>query len=250
MRRVLVVCLWVIATLGVTYVANAAVELVDSQVFPEGSLIQVESLPEKEELATPPVTSALIERQNSFSLAGEESVDNSTVLEEIAEEKPLKVTSSLAIVDSETVTARVGSEFKARIAAGGSTPYKWELLSGSLPDGLSLTKNGFLEGIPLLSGQFDLSVKVSDDLNSSIIGSISLNFDEYKNISSRGGSVTVRFNGESVSYFSALHKEGFDPPQIVRTGPLMVEVLFIPILGDDTSWVRCEVDVGIFCSSD
>jgi len=30
----------------------------------------------------------------------------------------------------------------------------------------------------------------------------------------------------------------------------MVEVLFIPILGDDTSWVRCEVDEGIFCSSD
>ena len=40
------------------------------------------------------------------------------------------------------------------------------------------------------------------------------------------------------------------PPEIVRTGPLMVEVLFIPVSGDDTSWVRCEVDEGIYCSSD
>ena len=34
MRRTLVVLLWVIATTGVTYVANTAVELVDLQVFP------------------------------------------------------------------------------------------------------------------------------------------------------------------------------------------------------------------------
>ncbi|SVB23590.1 uncharacterized protein METZ01_LOCUS176444, partial [marine metagenome] len=37
----LVVAVWIVATLGVTYVANAAVELVDLQVFPQGGRIRV-----------------------------------------------------------------------------------------------------------------------------------------------------------------------------------------------------------------
>ena len=41
MRRPLAVIVWVLATLGVTYVANAAVELVDLQVFPQGGRIRV-----------------------------------------------------------------------------------------------------------------------------------------------------------------------------------------------------------------
>ena len=44
-RTVVVVFLWLAATAGVVYVANAAVELVDLQVFPGGSRIEVLSLP-------------------------------------------------------------------------------------------------------------------------------------------------------------------------------------------------------------
>ena len=47
MRKTLVLFFWLVATLGVTYVANAAVQLVDRQVLPAGSQIQVLSLPEK-----------------------------------------------------------------------------------------------------------------------------------------------------------------------------------------------------------
>ena len=46
MRTALVVLLWLVATAGVVYVANTAVELVDLQVFPGGSRIEVLSLPE------------------------------------------------------------------------------------------------------------------------------------------------------------------------------------------------------------
>ncbi|SVA52345.1 uncharacterized protein METZ01_LOCUS105199, partial [marine metagenome] len=42
----MVVFLWLLATAGVTYVANTAVELVDLQVFPGGERIEVLSLPE------------------------------------------------------------------------------------------------------------------------------------------------------------------------------------------------------------
>ena len=41
MRRLMVVLLWVLATAVVTIAANAAVRLVDLQVFPEGADIQV-----------------------------------------------------------------------------------------------------------------------------------------------------------------------------------------------------------------
>ena len=41
MRRLLVVSLWVVATVGVTYVASAAVTLVDLQVFPQGELSNI-----------------------------------------------------------------------------------------------------------------------------------------------------------------------------------------------------------------
>ncbi|SVD15011.1 uncharacterized protein METZ01_LOCUS367865, partial [marine metagenome] len=54
MRTALVVLLWLVATAGVVYVANTAVELVDLQVFPGGSRIEVLSLPEPE--VPPPTT--------------------------------------------------------------------------------------------------------------------------------------------------------------------------------------------------
>ena len=45
MRKTLVVFFWLLATIGLTYVTNAAVKLVDLQVLPEGSRIEVLSLP-------------------------------------------------------------------------------------------------------------------------------------------------------------------------------------------------------------
>ena len=62
MRRTLVVLLWLVATLGVTYVANTAVGLVDLQVFPAGSRIEVLSLPRvlTTELTVPSSTQRLI----------------------------------------------------------------------------------------------------------------------------------------------------------------------------------------------
>ncbi|SVD54756.1 uncharacterized protein METZ01_LOCUS407610, partial [marine metagenome] len=51
-RTVVVVFLWLAATAGVVYVANTAVELVDLQVFPGGSRIEVLSLPGPSEPST------------------------------------------------------------------------------------------------------------------------------------------------------------------------------------------------------
>ena len=66
----------------------------------------------------------------------------------------------------------------------------------------------------------------------------------------RGGSVTVVVTGDSVGFFSALHGEGFESTQVLRSGPIVVEVAFLPISGDEISWVRCEVVDGVSCTQD
>ena len=47
-------------------------------------------------------------------------------------------------------------------ASGGSWPYVWTLVSGSLPSGLSLDSGGFISGTPGASGEFNFRVRVTD----------------------------------------------------------------------------------------
>jgi uncharacterized repeat protein (TIGR01451 family) len=47
-------------------------------------------------------------------------------------------------------------------ASGGSAPYNYSLLGGSLPDGLTLATNGVLSGIPTNSGAFNFTVLATD----------------------------------------------------------------------------------------
>ena len=60
-------------------------------------------------------------------------------------------------------TGTVGSVFSRQlIASGGTTPYTWSLLSGSLPDGIVLNSAGLIGGTPTATGSFDFTVKVTD----------------------------------------------------------------------------------------
>ncbi len=47
-------------------------------------------------------------------------------------------------------------------AQNGTTPYKWEVTSGSLPKGFNLNENGTLSGIPEEAGQYSFVVTVTD----------------------------------------------------------------------------------------
>jgi hypothetical protein len=60
-------------------------------------------------------------------------------------------------------TGTVGSAFSRQlIASGGTTPYTWSLLSGSLPDGVVLNPTGLIGGTPTATGTSDFTVKVTD----------------------------------------------------------------------------------------
>ena len=226
MRRPLVVIVWLLATAGVVYVANTAVELVDLQVFPEGASIRVL------ERASAPTTTV--------------PVATTTV--------PVATTTvpapQLVVVDSGTVEVRSGSSYQVRLASGGSPPYEWSVVSGSLPAGLELSPNGFIEGIVGGSGRFVASVQVTDSAGRTGIVAAAFVVREYRFIRARGGSATVVVTGDSVGFFSALHGEGFKSTQVLRSGPLVVEVAFLPISGDEISWVRCEVVDGVSCTQD
>ncbi|HSB12294.1 MAG TPA: putative Ig domain-containing protein, partial [Blastocatellia bacterium] len=48
------------------------------------------------------------------------------------------------------------------LASGGTTPYSWSIISGSLPEGLTLSAAGIVSGTPVSTGTSDFTVKVTD----------------------------------------------------------------------------------------
>gem|GEM_PF-6985506 len=68
----------------------------------------------------------------------------------------------IEIVTLELRGAGVGLPYAESLyAVGGTKPYAWNLISGSLPSGLTLS-NGFLSGSPSTAGTFNFTVVVQD----------------------------------------------------------------------------------------
>jgi len=74
---------------------------------------------------------------------------------------PLKITTK-----SPLPAARVGVAYsKSLVAKGGTPPYSWSVLSGTLPAGLSLSSAGVISGSPTNAGTSNFTVKVTDTSN-------------------------------------------------------------------------------------
>lgn len=60
----------------------------------------------------------------------------------------------------------VGVAYNASLtASGGPTPYVWSVDSGALPDGVGLSKNGSVSGVPTAPGTFTFTARASDSTN-------------------------------------------------------------------------------------
>ncbi len=60
----------------------------------------------------------------------------------------------------------VGRTYKMTLmAAGGTPPYRWSLIGGALPSGLSLSANGSIDGVPNLAGSSSFAAQVIDSGN-------------------------------------------------------------------------------------
>jgi hypothetical protein len=123
---------------------------------------------------------------------------------------------------------RTGFVYRTRLAMDGAAPFFWKVESGLVPAGLLLTDDGYLEGTPTGSGRYVFTATATDGSGRSGTRDYAIVVREFRVISARGGSVTVIVQGNSVAFFSALQGEGFDQAVLVRNGPIVVEVQFLP----------------------
>ncbi len=100
---------------------------------------------------------------------------NSTVTFKVADSNGLSQTAAfsidiaastaapLAVTSSSLPAGTTGQSYSATLSAsGGTAPYSWQLASGSLPAGLTLSAAGQISGTPTASGSSSFAVAVSD----------------------------------------------------------------------------------------
>ena len=72
-------------------------------------------------------------------------------------------TPPLSITTTSLPSATAGSAYSATLSAsGGTPPYSWRVVAGSLPPGLSLSTGGTISGTPSSQGSSSFTVQVTD----------------------------------------------------------------------------------------
>ena len=77
-----------------------------------------------------------------------------------------KVVSAPSITTESLPEGKVNEEYSAYLTADGSEPIEWSVTQGSLPTGLSLTKDGKIIGKPSAPGEYIFTVTASNDVGS------------------------------------------------------------------------------------
>jgi hypothetical protein len=87
--------------------------------------------------------------------------------------------SSVLTVETESLAdAVVGENYsQTLIATGGAAPYRWEMVSSTLPEGLTLSEAGVIAGRPVSPGEFPFTVKVTDQNGTSESRQLSLEIE-------------------------------------------------------------------------
>ena len=82
--------------------------------------------------------------------------------------QPLSITitsgsSTVSITTTSLPSGVAGTSYSSALSAsGGKPPYSWVVVSGNLPNGLTLASNGTISGTPTQSGTFPITVQVKD----------------------------------------------------------------------------------------
>src|SRR5438445_1410377 len=84
---------------------------------------------------------------------------------------------SLQITTTSLPTGQVQTPYSASLqATGGTPPYTWSVISGQLPNGLSLlSSNGTISGTPTLSGTSTFTIQVNDNAGGSASAGLTIN---------------------------------------------------------------------------
>ena len=162
----------------------------------------------------------------------------------------LTTVNALRVLTATLPEVEAGSAYQATMeATGGAPPYRWMVVEGELPDGLALSTGGVVSGTTA-GGSPTSVVAAATDSSGRVAhsGELAVVFaTDRRTVAARGGTVFVDVLGDSVSLFLASPADGFSAI-VVEPGGFRVEVQFVPLQGDATSWVVCEVVDGVVCS--
>jgi len=158
--------------------------------------------------------------------------------------------SALRVLTTSLPEVEAGGAYQATLeATGGMPPYRWTVIEGQLPNGLVLSTGGVVSGASPGGSSTSVAVAATDSVGRvAHSGELAVNFaTDRRTVAARGGTVFVDVLGDSVSLFLASPADGFSAI-VVEPGGFRVEVQFVPLQGDATSWVVCEVSDGVLCS--
>ena len=157
----------------------------------------------------------------------------------------------LVVVTPSLPEARIGESYRVELlASGGTPPYVWSLSAGSMPTGLGLSADGVITGVVAETVDASLLFQAVDGAGQSATSSplVLSTAADRRTVVARGGTVFIDNDGDSVTLFLVSPADGFSAV-IIDPGGFRVEVQFVPLLGDATSFVVCEVDDGLACTT-
>ncbi len=106
----------------------------------------------------------------SFTVQATDSLGHQT-----SAQLSLTVSSGLSVTTSTLPGTTVGSSYSQSLSAGGGTPpYTWSLVSGSLPGGLSLSSSGSITGTTKAAGTSSFTVEVTDSVSATATKQLSI----------------------------------------------------------------------------
>ena len=138
--------------------------------------------------------------------------DNSPVPQTATQALSLTIGDQLTITTSSLPPAVFGARYNYPLSAtGGTAPYKWILISGTLPPGLSLSLAGYIVGTCTGSGVFTITVQATDSTSPTAQSATRvLTVDSNTSLSITSGPLPPAQLGQG--YTSSLTAAGGVPP--------------------------------------
>ena len=174
--------------------------------------------------------------------------------------KTVEKSFKLSVVDPVTISnfnlpdALTGVEYFVELnATGGTPPYFWELVSGSLPDGLEIASDGNIQGTSQNSivSEFNVRVTDSEGKSTSLPYSlrVSIGLGERQTILARGGTAIIEIKENMFNIIEIYSNDGFEMYE-VTSSPEKLQFHFIGRDGQIPSWILCEINLEKKCDFD